>query len=54
MLLRTEVIGLNAWLVSIRVPDILPRCDRSWCAQSLDVLPKVRTTKGGSHHSHGL
>jgi hypothetical protein len=25
MLLRTEVIGLNAWLVSIRVLDILPR-----------------------------
>ena len=23
MLLRTEVIGLNAWLVSVRVPGIL-------------------------------
>ena len=25
-LLRTEVIGLNAWLAHIGVPDILPRC----------------------------
>ena len=25
-LLRTEVIGLNAWLASINVPGVLPRC----------------------------
>ena len=25
-LLRTEVIGLNAWLAHIGIPDILPRC----------------------------
>jgi hypothetical protein len=30
MLLRTEVIGLTAWPASIRVPDILPRCDCGW------------------------
>jgi hypothetical protein len=35
MLLRTEVIGLNAWLVSIRVSDILPRCDCCWHAQTV-------------------
>jgi hypothetical protein len=30
MLLRTEVIGLNDWLSSIDVPDVLPRCDCGW------------------------
>ena len=35
MLLRTEVIGLNAWLASIHVPDILPRCDCGWRAQTV-------------------
>ncbi len=25
-LLRTEIIGLNAWLSVIRVPEVLPRC----------------------------
>ena len=35
MLLRTEVIGLNAWLASIQVPDILPRCDCGWHAQTV-------------------
>ena len=35
MLLRTEVIGLNAWLASIHVPDIIPRCDCGWQAQAV-------------------
>ena len=35
MLLRTEVIGLNAWLASVRVPDILPRCDCGWHMQTV-------------------
>ena len=35
MLLRTEVIGLNAWLAKIRVPNILPRCTCGWHAQTV-------------------
>jgi hypothetical protein len=34
-LLRTEVLGLNAWLASIQVPDILPRCPCGWQAQTV-------------------
>ena len=32
-LLRTEVIGLNAWLAAIGVPGILPRCPCGWANQ---------------------
>jgi hypothetical protein len=35
LLLRTEVIGLKAWLASIRVPEILPQCDCGWQAQTV-------------------
>jgi reverse transcriptase-like protein/retrotransposon-encoded endonuclease len=34
-LLRTEVIGLNAWLASIGVPEILPHCPCGWQAQTV-------------------
>ena len=34
-LLRTEVIGLNAWLAAIRVPGILPRCPCGWTNQTV-------------------
>ena len=34
-LLRTEVIGLNAWLASINVPEILPRCECGWTRQTV-------------------
>lgn len=34
-LIRTEVIGLNAWLTGIEVPDILPRCACGWPAQTV-------------------
>ena len=34
MLLRTEVIGLNDWLSSIGVRDVLPRCDCGWPRQT--------------------
>jgi len=34
-LMRTEVIGLNAWLASIRVPGILPACECGWRAQTV-------------------
>lgn len=34
-LLRTEVIGLNAWLASIRVPGISPECECGWRAQTV-------------------
>src|SRR5207248_8486622 len=34
-LLCTEVIGLNAWLASVRVPDILPLCTCGWRAQTV-------------------
>jgi hypothetical protein len=34
-LLRTEVIGLNAWLASIRVPDVTPACPCGWFAQTV-------------------
>ncbi|KAI0999773.1 hypothetical protein K3495_g8425 [Podosphaera aphanis] len=35
MLLRTEVIGLNSWLASIRVPGISPRCTCGEWAQTV-------------------
>jgi reverse transcriptase-like protein len=34
-LLRTEVIGLNAWLASINVPGVLPRCPCGHGAQTV-------------------
>jgi hypothetical protein len=34
-LLRTEVIGLNAWLASVQVPNILPRCPCGWQVQTV-------------------
>jgi hypothetical protein len=34
-LLRTEVIGLNAWLFSVKVPEVLPRCTCEWHTQSV-------------------
>ena len=34
-LLRTEVLGLNAWLVSIHVPNITPHCTCGWPTQSV-------------------
>jgi len=60
MLLRTEVIGLNAWLASIQVPDVLPRCDCGWHAQTVrhvllhcpkygqQIEPRARKTSGPS------
>src|SRR3954452_10241593 len=35
MLLRTEVIGLNAWLVSVRVPGVLSYCYCGWHAKTV-------------------
>jgi len=34
-LLRTEVIGLNAWLAQKGVPDVLPRCQCEYQAQTV-------------------
>jgi hypothetical protein len=34
-LMRTEVIGLNAWLASIQVPGALPACACGWRAQTV-------------------
>ena len=34
-LLRTEVIGLNAWLAAIGVPGILPCCPCGWANQTV-------------------
>jgi len=34
-LLRTEVIGLNAWLASINVPGVLPRCPCRYGVQTV-------------------
>ena len=34
-LMRTEVIGLNAWLASIGVPDVYTRCACGWHAQTV-------------------
>jgi hypothetical protein len=34
-LMRTEVIGLNAWLASVQVPDITPHCPCGWHAQTV-------------------
>jgi hypothetical protein len=33
--MRTEVIGLNAWLTTIQVPDKTPRCVCGWVAQTV-------------------
>ena len=34
-LLRTEVLGLNAWLAAIHKPDIYPQCPCGWIAQTV-------------------
>ena len=34
-LMRTEVIGLRAWLAAAGVPGITPRCDCGWAAQTV-------------------
>ena len=34
-LLRTEVLGLNAWLASIHVPNTTPQCIYGWPTQSV-------------------
>jgi hypothetical protein len=34
-LLRTEVIGLNAWLASVQVPDVTPACPCGWDRQTV-------------------
>ena len=34
-LMRSEVIGLNAWLAAVYVPDISPRCACGWHAQTV-------------------
>ena len=34
-LMRTEVIGLNAWLASVRVPGVTPACQCGWAAQTV-------------------
>jgi hypothetical protein len=34
-LLRTEVLGLNAWLASVGVPGIDKRCSCGWPAQTV-------------------
>jgi len=34
-LLHTEVLGLNAWLASVEVPDVDKRCPCGWPAQTV-------------------
>jgi hypothetical protein len=34
-LLRTEVIGLNAWLAAVQVPDVTPACPCGWPEQTV-------------------
>jgi hypothetical protein len=34
-LIRTEVIGLNAWLAAVRVPGVFPACLCGWHAQTV-------------------
>ncbi len=34
-LMRTEIIGLNAWLAAIGIPDALPACPCGWHAQTV-------------------
>jgi len=47
MLLRTEVIGLNDWLSSVGVPDVLPRCNCGWPRQTArHVVMQCRTYEG--------
>ena len=33
--MRIEVIGLNAWLATIQVPNITPACPCGWHAQTV-------------------
>ena len=33
--MRTEVIGLNAWLAAVQVPNITPACLCGWHAQTV-------------------
>jgi hypothetical protein len=33
--MRTEVIGLNAWLAAVQVPNVLPACPCGWRAQTV-------------------
>jgi hypothetical protein len=33
--MRTEVIGLNAWLAAVQVPDITSTCPYGWHAQTV-------------------
>jgi hypothetical protein len=35
LLMRTEVIGLNAWLASVQVPRVLASCAYGWHAQTM-------------------
>jgi hypothetical protein len=35
LLLRSEIIGLNAWLAAIQVPDVNPACACGWHAQTV-------------------
>jgi hypothetical protein len=35
LLLRTEVLGLNAWLARVRVPGISPHCPCGWHEQTV-------------------
>ena len=34
-LIRIEVIGLNTWLASARVPGVTPACQCGWAAQTV-------------------
>jgi len=34
-LLRTNVLGLNAWLAAIGVPEVGPQCDCGWPRQTV-------------------
>jgi hypothetical protein len=34
-LIRTEIIGLNAWLAAVQVPGIIPACQCGWHAQTV-------------------
>ena len=35
MLVRTEVLGLNAWLANASVPGVSPRCPCDWHEQTI-------------------
>jgi hypothetical protein len=34
-LIRTKVIGLNAWLTAVQVPGVFPACPCGWHAQTV-------------------